>query len=269
MLSTKDKQGIWVIAGVFGVLVAVLLLKMQQDSKPKPGPDNCVGLVAANTVVVLDHTERISEQTLEEIVSRAMAHVRDHVKVNERVTVFTVSDLSKQSLKPLLSICRPPESGNRAVEDVRALRKRFQENFEKPLRQALAVTPGDSKESPIAQAITDISLSQYLRGDTNTLLVFSDMLENTQRFTLYRCKSPSDTIARYRESRRGAMERPQFKNTLVALNLIPRMDQPSTTLKCRDQLWPWFFGDNDGPQAKLNTDYLPGGTPMDERKAKK
>lgn len=263
MLTSRDKQGIWLIAAVVAVLIGLLTLKAVLDNKPKPGADNCVGAVTRNTVIVLDHTEKINHQTLEEIASRAIAHVTEHVKVNERVSVFTVSDLSKKSLKPVLSLCRPPDDGNRAVEDVQGIRKRFQQNFAKPLRETLTTSPGDSLESPIAQALTDISLSQYLRGNQNSLLVFSDMLENTKGFSLYKCSSPADVIVRYRQSRRGAMERPEFVNTSIVLNLIPRLNQTATSIKCRDLLWSWFFGNNSGAQAGFKFDYLPGGAPMD------
>lgn len=262
MLSKKDKQGLWLILGVFLILGALLLGKMLLDGKPKPRPDNCVDIVTENTVIVLDHTEQVTEQTREEISARALAHIRENVRVNERVTVFTISDLSKKALKPVVSVCRPPDDGNRAVENLQVIRKRFQQNFEVPVRNALGTASGDSKESPIAQALTDISLSQYLRGRSNTLLVFSDMLENTSKFSLYKCNSSAEVIARYRESRRGAMERPEFTNTAVILNFIPRFDQSKETLKCRDQLWAWFFGNNSGDNAGLTVDYLPGGPAM-------
>ncbi len=262
MLSNKDRQGYWLIAGVIAAVVVVLGFKVTLDRAPKPNTDNCVGDPVANTVVLLDYSEQVPLQTRDEIVARTMAHVREHVKVNERVSVFTISALSKQELKPVITLCRPPEEGNRMVENVNLIRKKFQDNFEKPLRQTLAVAPGDSPESPIAQALIDISLSQYLRGPTNTLLVFSDMLENTPRFTLYRCVSPSSAVTRFKESRLGAQQRPHFQNTAVVLNLVPRLNQSKDTLQCRDVLWPWFFGDNEGTNAKLDVDYLPGGAPM-------
>jgi hypothetical protein len=260
MASKKDKQGYLLIAGMVLLVVAFFGFKMSQDNKPKPGVDNCLGAVTANTVVVLDHSEEVTEQTRREISARAMAYILDKVKPNERVSVFTVSDLSKNALTPLFSRCRPPDDGNRLVENTRLLHKRFVESFEKPVRQALTPAPMNSKESPIAQALTDISLSQYLRGETNTLVVFSDMLENTSKFTIYGCQSAATVVSRYRESRRGAQERPAFKNTNVSLNLIPRPDQSKEVLRCRDQLWSWFFGDNSGPNAGLNVDYLPGGS---------
>lgn len=260
MASKNDKHGYLLIAGMVLLVVAFFGFKMSQDNKPKPGVDNCLGAVTANTVVVLDHSEEVTEQTRQEISARAMAYILDKVKPNERISIFTVSDLSKNALTPIFSRCRPPDEANQFVESKTLVHKRFVESFEKPVQQALTLAPINSKESPIAQALTDISLSQYLRGETNTLLVFSDMLENTSKFSLYGCQSAATVVSRYRESRRGAQERPAFKNTNVSLNLIPRSDQSKEVFICRDELWKWFFNDNSGSKAGLNVDYLPGGS---------
>lgn len=262
MLSAKDRLGAGLIIGVAIALIGVLAAKANLDGKPAAGPDNCVGEVSSNTVIVLDYTESIAGQTRDEIEARAMAHIRDKVGVNERVSIFTISDLSQKSLKPLITLCKPPDSGNRAIENVQLVRKRFQQTFEKPIREVLADSPGNAHESAIAQALTDISLSQYLRGSTNTLLIFSDMLEHTAKFSLYRCTSAASIIELYRESRRGAMERPEFKSTDLRLHLIPRLDQTKETLKCRDRFWAWFFSNNSGKGAGLSVDYLPGGASM-------
>lgn len=259
MLSKKDVQGIWLIVAVVSVLVIVLIAKLTLTGKARPGDDNCIKPVTANTVIVLDYTEKIPQQTIDEIASRAMAFIDDKVDENERVSVFTISDLSKQSLKPIVSICKPKEIGNRAIENVAAIKRNFRDRFETPLRNILRQEPGDSKESPIAQAITDISLTEHLRGDKNSLIVFSDMIENTSRFSLYSCDNKENLIDKFRDSRRGAQERPHFTNTHIALHLIPRLDLSASTLSCRDKLWVWFFGDNEGKSAALDLDYLPGG----------
>jgi len=258
-MTAKDKQGYMVLGGVLAVVVAVLAVRMAVDRRPKPDVDNCVDPVTANTVIVIDHTEHVADQTMAEIASRAMNWVRDNVAVNERVSVFTVSDLVRKSLKPVLSRCRPREEGDRLTENQRKIRKRFHETFQKPLLDVLKVAPGDTRESPIAQALTDISLSHYLRGKSNTLLIFSDLLENTAPFSMYRCTSATNPVKAYRETRRGAQERPSFQNTRIVVNLVPRFGQPVETLRCRDQFWPWFFGDNEGEQASVTFDYLPGG----------
>ena len=256
------------IGGVAVVLAGLMGLAAVLNHRPPPGPDNCAGVPTRNTVILIDLSEQITDQTVAEIKARAMAYISDSVAMNERVSVFSVSDLSKRSLTPTVSVCRPPDSGNRAIENVQVIRKKFQSTFTKPLEEAVSLRPGDTNESPIAQAITDISLSQYLSGDTNTLLVFSDMLENTDKFSVYRCDSPEQVIRQFRESRRGAMERPVFKNTKVVLHLIPRLNQSRSALECRDKLWVWFFGDNSGSKAALDVRYLPGGAPMNEGAAR-
>lgn len=258
-LSAKDRKGIVLIGVAALAVVGLIAAKFVAGNALKAATDGCVGTPSASTVILLDHSETLTDQTRAEITARALAHVRDRVSVNERVTVFTVTDISRKSLKPVFSRCKPPQEGNRLVEDAKGIAKAYTRAFVQPLTAALAVNPSNAKESPIAQAVIDVSLSQYLRTQKNSLLVFSDLMEHTPpKFSLYSCGDSARTVAMFRDSRRGAQERPKFTNTAVYLNVVPRMDLPKSSLKCRDQLWPWFFGDNEGGQAKAEIDYLPG-----------
>lgn len=257
-ITDKDKKGYLMMAGAAAVVVAIFAAKLAVGNKPKAGPDGCLNPTVAETVVVLDHSETLSDQTRNEITARAMAHVRDHVAINERVTVFYVSDLSKKSLVPAFSRCKPPQEGNRAYEDAKGIAKAYQQTFVEPLEVVLRAAPSNAKESPVAQALIDISLSQYLRGKRNTLLVYSDMLEHTPKFSLYSCVDPQKSVALFRQARKGAQERPKFSQTSVVLNMIPRLDISKATLKCRDEVWGWFFGDSEGKDSRLDLDYLPG-----------
>jgi len=93
-------------------------------------------------------------------------------------------------------------------------------------------------------------------------LIFSDMLEHMPgKFSMYppqACRDQASTVRSYRESRKGAIERPTFKNTTVQLNIVPRTDVARSVINCRDQLWPWFFGDNEGKASGMTPDFLPG-----------
>lgn len=254
----KDRQGWLLIAAVVGAVVVLIGIKASLNGSRTPDAFNCLGTPDTNTVIVFDRSEGTSEQTLREMRSRALTFIKDSTRENERITVFTVSDLSKNSLVPLISLCRPPASGNALVTNVKAIQKRFHDRFEAPLDTALNLEPGNAPESPLAQAIIDISRTSYLRGKRNTLLVFSDMLENTKEFSLYGCNNPRDVVARFRQSRLGGVVRPSFVNTRVVLNLIPRAAPSPTSIACRDALWVWFFGDDSGAVAGVTLDYLPG-----------
>jgi len=257
MLSRKDWQGIRMISGVVVVLLAAFGIGAWLQSKPKPADDNCVGVPHSSTIIVIDNSQAITEQTRREIIARSQAYIRDSVRNNERVSVFRISASSADSLVPVLSLCKPPNSGNALIEDERAIARRFRDRFEVPLRTALEQPPTSSEASPIAEAILDLSLSEYLRADTNSVVLFSDLLENTPNFSLYGCKSGDDAIRAFRESRRGARERPRFRNARITLHVVPRTSlSANTTPSCRDRFWMWFFGDNEG--GSLVPDYLPG-----------
>jgi hypothetical protein len=257
MLTAKDKQGLRMMGTVGAILIGLMALSWYLQSQPQPADDNCIGVPRSSTVIVIDNTQEITEQTRREIIARADAYVRDSVHDNERVSIFRVSAGSEDSLVPVLSVCKPRSTGSALIEDERSIARRFRENFQRPLKEALEVPPAESPTSPIAAAMVDLSLSAYLRADTNRVLLFSDLLENSPGFTLYGCRDGDEAIRAFREARKGAMERPHFRNTHVFLNIIPRTDLPrSMTTACRDKFWMWFFGDNVG--GSLTPDFLPG-----------
>lgn len=258
-MSAKDEKAWMLIGLVVTIFVAILVAGATLKGGRKPEPNNCIGRPEYSTVIVLDHSEAISAQTLNAIVERSLKHIFERVKVNEKVTIYSVTEDSKKSLIPLVSVCRPPDDGNRAYENVQMIKKRFQTNFEKPIRAALSSPVTGSKESPIAQAITDITLSDNLRGKANSLLIFSDMMEYTPRFSLYECRNQNEVIKRYSQAVSGTKVRPTFKNTGVEIHIIPRAGMKPEVVKCRDAFWPWFFGDNEGgDHSALVVDYLPG-----------
>lgn len=248
----------WMIGGVVGVAALLLIALKASTGGPPPDSRNCVGTPSASTVLVFDRSDNVSEQTLNEIRERARTYIRDSTELNELVSVFSISKLSKVSLVPTISVCRPRRTGNVIWTNPNQIARRFAETFEQPITAAIEAVQGPGPESPLSQAFVDLSLSGFLQAPRNRLLVFSDMLENTPGFSVYHCPR-NDVIEHFRESRRGAVERPKFKNTFVGLHIIPRLGVSSSTLRCRDSLWVWFFGDDAGPQAGLDRRDLPGG----------
>lgn len=230
---------------------------MRNEAQPAPDVNQCIEPVQQNLVILLDHSDHATLQTHEEIIARSLKQVQT-IPSNTRVTLFAISRTSQRELKPLFSACRPPDDGSILTENVKKVRRSYEENFRRPLQRALAQSIAVSDQSPLAQSITDISLTQYLRAPRNTLLVFSDMLENTKAFSLYRCSNGDGAIQEYRQARAGAQERPQFSNATILLNFIPRYDLPKETLSCRATFWNWFFGDNKGA-GSIQSDFLPGG----------
>lgn len=260
-LSARDRQGIWLMLGVATVVAVLFGFDYQLKNRKKPGADGCTSKDSRSTIVLLDYTDSLPKQTRDEIEARAMAWVSDSVRQGERVSVFAARAESIDSLEPSFSRCRPPEDGNALIENARRIRQGFDSAFNRPLRAVLGAPRGASNESPIAQAVIDLSLSKYMRADTLALLVFSDLLEHSPpRFSLYSCTDEKLVVAQFRASRTGMQERPAFKNLRVMLNVIPRAGMSRATIRCRDALWLWFFGDDKGPLARVEPSFLPGGS---------
>ena len=262
-LTKKDWQGLMLIAGVMALVVAALGFSYRQSNAPKLDGRGCTADISHATAIVIDRSDDTPSQTLDEIVARTRRLVAEQVQQGELVSLFQISTGSRTRLEPVFSACVPERDGNDLYENRRKIQKRFADSFAKPLDAALSAKPLKSDTSPISEAITDLSASQYLAAPSNRLVVFSDMMQNSDNASLYGCSSAKSAIESFRAHRAGAIERPTFRNTAVQLNVIPREGMGRETVACRDGFWAWFFGDDEGAQAGLTSSMLPGGAKVE------
>lgn len=257
-MKQKDKQGWALIAVVAACLIGILGATVYLGSRPKANRDtNCIGTPTRNTVILIDRSDKLAQQTEDEIMARAMRYIAHSVQVNERVSIFTVSALSKRDLEPAFSKCKPNQERNLLTEGI-SVEKTFSNNFEKPLKSAIATAGNTSGESPIAQAVNDLTLMDEMNGQDNTLLIFSDMMENTPKFSLYGCVDPDAAIMTYEHAAVGHTERPAFKHTSIFVNIIPRDSRLATAVDCRNKFWTWFLSGASRDRNYLHIDPLPG-----------
>ena len=257
--SKKDQQGLLLIAGVVVLVLVALTFSYEQSNKPRLDGRSCPASIARSTAIVIDRSDDTPSQTLDEILARTKRFVTETAQQGELVSLFEISGASRTSLKPMFSACVPQRDGNDIYENRRKIQRTFSETFAKPLEALLAANPTKSDSSPISEAVIDLSASEYMSAPVNRLIVFSDMLQNSDNASLYGCTSRKTAIDAFRQHRAGAIERPSFRNTVVELNVIPREGLGKETVTCRDGFWAWFFGDNEGADAGLTLKMLPGG----------
>lgn len=264
-MDTRTKAW-WIIFASGGFLGLLVVGKALISPKPTCDPS-----IQAKTVIVLDHSEAVPAQTAEAIVERTWEFIEKNVREGELVSVFTLSQLSKKNLKATFSACKPRKTGNRSIESEKKVAKEFQEKFQKPLRNELAKPIASSDESPIAQALIDLSLDDkhFRSTDVTRLLIYSDMLENTPNFSFYKQLASKDCksfIQRFRDTRAGSVALPIFHNADVYINYIPRHNLSAQVFECRTLFWNWFFSNNQckvNPNGKMESvcltpDNLPG-----------
>lgn len=257
--SKKDRQGVFIIVAVLLFVSIAFLFIYQKSNGPKLDDRSCPATIARSTAIVIDRSDDTPSQTLDEIVARTKRFVAEGAKEGELVSLFEISGASRTNLKPVFSGCVPQRDGSDLYENRRKIQRKFVDLFATPIEAALAAKPVRSESSPISEAVIDLSASQFLSAPTNRLIIFSDMLQNSENAALYGCTDAKAAIANFRSRRAGAIERPTFRNTAVELNVIPREGIGVETVKCRDGFWAWFFGDDEGADAGLTVTMLPGG----------
>jgi hypothetical protein len=174
-------------------------------TRPIIGADNCVyrdkrllrRASSDQTVVLIDQSEALTDTHRR----FALGFIKDYVaddatfSVRSRIALFTFSKLnfetpnSPPSFRPRSDLCRPPSQGNELYENNRKITKDFYVRFLLPvtsaLEQSLSVDVGE--RSPILETLQLISRSQEIEdGGRKTLIVVSDMLQNTPGFSHYR-----------------------------------------------------------------------------------
>lgn len=242
------------IIGFIALAIAFQITKpVAKDEK------GCLAIISGKTVFVIDQSDSLSSQTRSEILARVTKIINEKVKVGDLVSVFSITELSKKNLIPMFSYCKQQQTAEGPAQTQRYVTANYSKKFMQPLFAAINSPIIGSKQSPIAQAMIDLSLSDYLKHPASSrLVVFSDFMEFTERFSLYSRVSDKEAIAKFRLSRGASVARPTFSGVDVQLHIIPRAEIDTMTGKSRDMFWKWFFTDNNGSSAGLDLSYLPG-----------
>jgi hypothetical protein len=144
----------------------------------------------SQTVVLVDVSDSISAITKQDLLNR----LHEAVMQVERGGLLEIRLLhaAPTSTETLFSICNPGDGADldSLTGNPELARRRWEEGFRRPLEEALAtsVSATEAATSPIMGAIQEIAvtrLSQAGIGGKTRLIVASDMLENTEDFSMY------------------------------------------------------------------------------------
>jgi hypothetical protein len=214
-LSRLDRRGILILCGVGGVAVALLASVAGVIwARPIIGPDNCVyqdkrlirRAPTDQTVILVDQSEALTDTHRR----FALGFIRDYVaddarfSVRSRIALFTFSKANFESsgsptFRPHSDLCRPPSQGNELYENNRKITKDFYVRFLVPVTTTLeqSLTAEVGERSPILETLQLISRSQEIAdGGRKTLILVSDMLQNTPGFSHYRERRSYDDFVR-------------------------------------------------------------------------
>lgn len=260
--SVKDRAAIDKLSYMGLSLIIVLAVILFYAGKEKPDPEtNCFKKIDRKFAIILDKTDFIPKQTQVEITKRAWHSIVENGQTGDLISVYEITQDSLSDLTPTFSMCLPKmgKDANEMVENGRVIDKKFKEKFEAPLLEIISKNTGQAQNSPIAEAITDINLSDAMRDvRQGRILLFSDLMQHSSNVSTYKCQNAAVPIAQFRKSRQGSVEpRPLFKNVYVELHVIPRLGITELDSKCRATFWNWFFGNMERTdKAKIGISML-------------
>ena len=236
-----------------GVLMLILILAAYFDAQPKQDQSLCTGKPDGNVVILIDHSESITQTTHQAIQDRVISFVSDDTKIkaNNRISVFLMTD-DFDNVKPVFEFCKPITGGNPLVSNP-LVQQSFYNLFERKLKQKVSSQIIGSSSSPIIEMLSTIGRTKYFETDRKQLYVFSDLLEYSKySVDLYkRCSTTYNPSANGFEAFREFLGKAKTfsplqlpKDAKVELHQIPRPELKNIQQSCIVSFWQDAFGNS-------------------------
>ena len=198
-----------------------------------------------HTVILVDRTDPFTDlhtMLLENVVERGSAALRR----GERLSIFLIEARASVRPAPILSLCKPNDGSdaNWLYENATLLRATFEKQFAQPLTALVdrLHEPAQAPASPILETIRAVSLlpSFSEAQERRKLIVVSDLLENTARYSHY---STRPNFEEFRTSPYGASLMPSLKGVSVELVYLPNQRAQRRQGRAHLAFWHAYFTD--------------------------
>jgi hypothetical protein len=194
---------------------SVKQIEAQRDERTQ-----CLTAVSGLITVLVDRTDAMNENQLESVRS-AFQFIKKSIRKDERLAVYPIDAEASAVPATLIEVCAPvsEQDASALTENLKRVKKRFDEAFSKPLDEVLVTLKAQKteKQSPILEAIQSVAASQPEINKRNSqirreLIMFSDLLQHSQRASLYRVAANTDTTR--------LLETPSIKEVLNDTKLV-------------------------------------------------
>ena len=177
-----------IIAATVLVVAAVLALVYRPVYRDAEmcAPD----LESGQTIVIVDKTDPWNDNQAKMLETAIWGLVANKMKTEERLVIFTFGEDFQTGFPPLFSRCKPPSG--KEMDDIVQSREYYNRNYKKEFVDPLAEVLENVKKaqnqrcSPIIEALVDILKRQTIvdHPGTNTVVMFSDMAQNSTNFSI-------------------------------------------------------------------------------------
>ena len=166
------------------------------------------------------------------------------LRAGERLSIFLIEARAPARPAPLLSLCKPNDGSdaNWLYENKTLLRRVFDKRFAQPLTALVdgLREPAQAPASPILETIRAVSLLPSFReaSGRRKLIVVSDLLENTARYSHY---TTTPDYQDFRRSPYGASLLPPLRGVEVELVYLPNQRAQRRQGTAHLAFWQSYF----------------------------
>lgn len=233
------------MTGVGAILVAVLAGSAwfvdARNDRLSLDDHLCPPEPSSYTAAIVDVTDPMTLPQRQDLRNK-LEELKNDIPQGGRIAIFKVDAANDQLLTPILEKCNPGDAKDFSEmdSDPKAVQKRYDEEYEKPLDeafQAIVVASG-SETSPILQSIQSVALTELratkAKGKPQRLVVISDLLQNTPGLSFYgRIPSADEVLS----SREFANARTDLRGVDVELWMLQRGDFTTSQPRALPDLW--------------------------------
>ena len=226
-----------VAIGVMGALAFRAMTKESVDAR------FCPPAVPGHTVILIDKTDKLGF-TQQQALLTDVSDVIKNLKAGTLVSVFALAADFESTATPIIQLCSPGrfEAGDSELTKSKSFtEKQFKDRFETSILQTvedLATAPPDAS-SPILEMLQLVGIKGFKSAGINNnleLVVYSDFLHNTKRFSMYRPVNKFDDFA---SSDYGIQAMPKLREVAVRLKYL--MHTPKLQGQDNRKFWMQLF----------------------------
>jgi hypothetical protein len=145
---------------------------------------------AAHHVIIVDKSDKWNQAQAARL-RNVVVGVRDHLGVNEKMSIFVFASTVEQGFPPAFSRCNPGRGSDTTIliSNPRKWEKRFVASFGEPLDRVLneLTLPTTGPSSPILEVLIDLTNRQELINPEmpRRIVLVSDMIQNSDAHSLF------------------------------------------------------------------------------------
>jgi hypothetical protein len=183
--------GATALGGIFAATVYFQPVPRDEETLcQKLGSHSTIAAEAAHHVIVVDKSDKWNQAQAARL-RNVVVGVRDHLGVNEKMSIFVFASTVEQGFAPAFSRCNPGRGSDTTIliSNPRKWEKRFVASFGEPLDGVLnALTlPTTGPSSPILEVLIDLTNRQELINPEmpRRIVLVSDMIQNSDAYSLF------------------------------------------------------------------------------------